>query len=99
MSEPLLRSVTDLDKPILDRIAHFLETSPNEVQNRHRLVFFLLLFFCICIAFELLFHSGSSEGASLIKTFSSTITWLVGIYVAGAVASTKLPTPPKTDSQ
>jgi hypothetical protein len=84
---------------ILDRIEHFLGTSPDEVQNRHRLIFFLLVFFCVCIACELLFNSDSSGRESLIKTFSNTITWLVGIYVAGAVASKKLPTPPKADSQ
>jgi hypothetical protein len=82
---------------IFARAVHFLETSPTEVQNRHRLIFFLLVFFCVCIFYELLPHHDSSGREGLIKTFSSTITWLVGIYVAGAVASAKIP-PPKTDS-
>jgi hypothetical protein len=71
---------------ILNRILHFLGTSPDEDHNRHRLVFFLVVLFCIGIAYELHLDSGSTGRESLIKTFSSAITWLVGIYVAGAVA-------------
>jgi hypothetical protein len=73
-------------QPILNRILHFLGTSPDEDHNRHRMVFFLVVLFCIGIAYELHLDPGSSGRESLIKTFSSTITWLVGIYVAGAVA-------------
>jgi hypothetical protein len=71
---------------ILNRITHFLGTSPDEAHNRHRMVFFLVVLFCIGIAYEL--HCDTSTAREgLIKTFSSTITWLVGIYVAGAVAA------------
>jgi hypothetical protein len=77
-------------RPILNRILHFLGTSPDDDHNRHRLVFFLLVFFCVGIGFELCCDKNPAR-ESLIKTFSSTITWLVGIYVAGAVAAAKLP--------
>jgi hypothetical protein len=71
---------------ILNRILHFLGTSPDEDHNRHRMVFFLLVFFCVGVGIELCCDKSPAR-ESLIKTFSSTITWLVGIYVAGAVAA------------
>jgi hypothetical protein len=71
---------------IFNRMTHFLGTSPDEAQNRHRFIFFLVVLFCIGIGYELCFDKSTAR-ESLIKTFSSTITWLVGIYVAGAVAA------------
>jgi hypothetical protein len=93
---------------IFDRLTYFFITSPTEVQNRHRLIFVLLILFCIGIGYELYLDrcianafdncaAHSTVRENLIKTFSNTITWLIGIYVAGAVASDKLPTPPKTN--
>ena len=84
-------------KPILNRILHFLGTSPDDAHNRHRMVFFLVILFCIGIGYELRFDDSAANSAvreSLIKTFSSTITWLVGIYVAGAVAANLSPAGP-----
>jgi hypothetical protein len=82
-----LKSVTD--SQIFNRMTHFLGTSPDEAGNRRRLIFFLLLLFCAAIAYELWLDKSTAR-EDLIKTFSSTITWLVGIYVAGTVAGAKL---------
>jgi hypothetical protein len=75
---------------ILKRISHFLGTSPDDTHNRHRMIFFLVVLFCIGIGYELYFDDSAANSTvreSLIKTFSNTITWLVGIYVAGAAAA------------
>jgi hypothetical protein len=70
---------------IQDRILHFLGTSPDDAHNRHRLIFFLILFFLLCIVIELVAKDGNK--VELIKNFSSTIVWLIGIYVGGTVAA------------
>src|ERR1700733_6144376 len=83
---------------ILNRITHFLGTSPDDAHNRHRMIFFLVVLFCVAIGYELFFDTGiSAVRESLIKTFSNTITWLVGIYVAGAVATNLSPAGPSAN--
>jgi hypothetical protein len=81
------KSVTD--SQVFNRMTHFLGTSPDEAGNRRRMIFFLLALFCAAIAYELWLDKSTAR-EDLIKTFSSTITWLVGIYVAGTVAGAKL---------
>ena len=89
MTDPSIGSDNGSYKLISRRMTHFLGTSPDEVQNRRRMIFFLLILFCVGIAYELRFDDGTAR-ESIIKAFSSTITWLVGIYAAGAVAAAKL---------
>src|SRR5580704_12691940 len=85
-------------RQILNRILHFLGTSPDEDHNRHRMVFFLLVFFCVGVGIDLCCDKSAGR-ESLIKTFSSAITWLVGIYVAGAVAAKFSPPGAPADSK
>jgi hypothetical protein len=71
--------------PVEDRIFHFFGTSPDDAHNRRRLIFFLIVFFLPCIVFELA-HKDENT-VQLIKDFTSTIVWLIGIYVGGSVAA------------
>ena len=71
--------------PVRDRIFHFFGTSPDDAHNRRRLLFFLIVFFLLCIVFKLVQKDDNT--AQLIKDFTSTIVWLVGIYVGGSVAA------------
>jgi hypothetical protein len=94
MSDPPLSSEIGPNKLILNRIARFLGTSPDDTHNRHRMIFFLVVLFCIGIVYELYFDNCAATSTvreNLIKTFSNTITWLVGIYVAGTVATKLTP--------
>jgi hypothetical protein len=70
---------------IQNRIVHFLGTSPDDAHNRHRLIFFLIVFFVLCIVFKLV--KKDENTVQMIKDFSSTIIWLTGIYVGGTVAA------------
>src|ERR1700728_1761728 len=61
--------------PILNRITHFLGTSPDDAHNRHRMIFFLVVLFCLGIGYELHCDKSAADSAvreSLIKTFSNT---------------------------
>ena len=80
---------------IEDRAIGFLTTSPNEAQNRRRLIFLLIVFFLACILWKLI--SGDATTVELVKTFTSTIIWLVGIYVGGTVAATAVGEPQVTE--
>jgi hypothetical protein len=80
-----------LRRGVEGRGIHFLTTSPNEAQNRRRLIFFLVVFFLACILWKLIY--GDASTVELVKTFTSTIIWLVGIYVGGTVAATAVGEP------
>ena len=69
-----------------NRIFRFFGTSPDDAHNRRRLIFFLIVFFVLCIVFKLAQHKDENT-VQLIKDFTSTIVWLVGIYVGGSVAA------------
>ena len=70
---------------IQDRIVHFIGTSPDDVHNRHRLIFFLIAFFLSGIVFKLV--KKDENTVELVKNFSTTIVWLMGIYVGGTVVT------------
>jgi hypothetical protein len=70
---------------IQNRIVHFLGTSPDDAHNRHRLIFFLIVFFLLGIVFKLV--KKDENTVQLIKDFSTTIVWLTGIYIGGTVAA------------
>jgi hypothetical protein len=70
---------------IQNRIVHFLGTSPDDAHNRHRLIFFLIVFFLLGIVFKLV--KKDENTVQLIKDFSTTIIWLTGIYIGGTVAA------------
>jgi hypothetical protein len=57
---------------------------------RHRLLFFLILLFCMGIGYELFFDDKTAK-LDVIKSFTDTIIWLVGIYVGGTVAAAFAP--------
>jgi hypothetical protein len=70
---------------IQDRIVHFFGTSPDDAHNRHRLIFLLIAFFLAGIVFKLI--KKDADTVEMVKNFTSTITWLIGIYVGGTVAA------------
>lgn len=72
-------------KPSGDRISRFLGTSPDDAHNRSRLIFFLIVFFLSRIVATLIVRDNKT--VDLVKEFTSTTTWLVGIYVGGTVAA------------
>ncbi len=51
------------------------------------MIFSLIAFFCLGIVYELYSDHDMTARGDLIKTFSTTIVWLVGIYVGGTVAA------------
>jgi hypothetical protein len=69
------------------RFWDFWLKSPDDAQNRHRMVFSLIAFFCLGIVYELYSDHDMTARGDLIKTFSTTIVWLVGIYVGGTVVA------------
>jgi hypothetical protein len=84
-------------QPIEDRIFHFLGTSPDDAHNRRRLIFFLIVFFLACILIKLIYRDTTT--VELIKDFTSTIIWLVEIYVGGSVAAKAVGEPHVTQTQ
>jgi hypothetical protein len=70
---------------IMQRISHFVGTSPDDAHNRRRLIFFLICCCLLAIGFEL--YREDDKMVDLIKDFTSTLVWLIGIYVTGTVAS------------
>lgn len=76
----------DIDlQPAIRRFEHFIGTSPDEAGNRRRLIFFLIFALVIGIAIEI--FRTDDRRFDIIKEFTSTIVWLVGIYVGGSVAA------------
>ena len=72
---------------VIHRIRNFFGTSPDDAHNRRRMTFFLICFFLAGIVYELSLADKSVGRSDLIKGFSNTIVWLVGIYVGGSVAA------------
>ena len=66
---------------VWDRFLTFWSTSPDELHNRHRLIFFLVCMFLAGIIYELL-RASDTNRVELIENFTSTIigwweyTWL-----------------------
>jgi hypothetical protein len=79
------------------RVARFATTSPDDAHNRRRLIFLLIIFFFACILTKLTF--GKDENTlGLVNNFTSTIIWLVGIYVGGSVAAQAVGGPQVTET-
>ena len=78
---------TKILSPVVDRFVRFIGTSPDDAHNRRRITFFLICLFLAGIAYELIFVEKDAARLDLIKSFSSTIIWLMGIYVGGSVAA------------
>lgn len=67
------------------RITRFWTQSPDEAQNRRRLIFVLIGGCAAAIGWELFIKD--AQYVVLINNFLSTAVWLTGIYVGGSVAA------------